>query len=74
AEVEATVRARSGAKTALGAALFRSESEQTVELCIVTPEGEKSRRLTYGGPPNLSPRWAGNTALNWLRTTAQGRD
>lgn len=68
------VRARSGAKTALGAALFRSESEQTVELCIVTPEGEKSRRLTYGGPPNLSPRWAGNTALNWLRTTAQGRD
>lgn len=68
------IRARSGAKTALGAALFRSESEQTVELCIVTPEDEKSRRLTYGGPPNLSPRWAGNTALNWLRTTAQGRD
>jgi len=64
------LRERSGAKAALGVALFRSESEQAIELHLATPEGEKSHRLTYGGPPNYSPRWAGNMALNWLRLTA----
>ena len=64
------LRERSGAKATLGVALFRSESEQAIELHLVTPEGEKSHRLTYGGPPNYSPRWAGNMALNWLRLTA----
>ena len=64
------LRERSGAKAALGVALFRSKSEQAIELHLVTPEGEKSHRLTYGGPPNYSPRWAGNMALNWLRLTA----
>ena len=64
------IRERHSAKAALGVALFRSESEQAIELHLVTPEGEKSHRLTYGGPPNYSPRWAGNMALNWLRLTA----
>ncbi len=64
------LRERSGAKATLGVALFRSESEQAIELHLVTPKGEKSQRLTYGGPPNYSPRWAGNMALNWLRLTA----
>lgn len=66
------VRERCEAKAALGVALFRSESEQVIELHLVTPSGEKSHRLTYGGPPNYSPRWAGNMALNWLRLTAEG--
>ena len=66
------VRERYEAKAALGVALFRSESEQVIELHLVTPEDEKSRRLTYGGPPNYSPRWAGNMALNWLRLIAEG--
>jgi nicotinamide-nucleotide amidase len=64
------VRERHAAKTALGIALFHSKSEQIIELHIVSPDGEKSRRLTYGGPPNYSPRWAGNMALNWLRLLA----
>jgi competence/damage-inducible protein CinA-like protein len=64
------IRERHSAKAALGVALFRSESEQAIELHLVTPEGEKSHRLTYGGPPDYSPRWAGNMALNWLRLTA----
>jgi nicotinamide-nucleotide amidase len=63
-------RERTGAKAALGVALFRSESEQVIELHLVTPDDETSRRLTYGGPPNYSPRWAVNMALNWLRLTA----
>lgn len=64
------IREQHAAKTALGVALFRSESEQSIELHILSPNGEKSRRLTYGGPPNYSPRWAANMALNWLRLHA----
>jgi competence/damage-inducible protein CinA-like protein len=67
------VRERSGAKAALGVALFRSESEQVIELHLIHPDDEKSRRLTYGGPPNYSPRWAVNMALNWLRLAAEGK-
>jgi len=66
------VRERSGAKAALGVALFRSESEQVIEIHLIHPDDEKSRRLTYGGPPNYSPRWAANMALNWLRLAAEG--
>jgi molybdenum cofactor synthesis domain-containing protein len=58
------------AKAALGVALFASENEQVIEQLLITPEGEQSRRLTYGGPPKYAPRWAGNLALNWLRQTA----
>ena len=66
------VRERSEAKAALGVALFRSESEQVIELHLIHPDDEKSRRLTYGGPPNYSPRWAANMALNLLRLAAEG--
>lgn len=65
------LRERVSARASLGVALFRGESEQVIELVLVTPEGEQSHRLTYGGPPNYSPRWAGNMALNWLRLAAQ---
>lgn len=68
------VRERSGARAALGAALFRSDSEQAIELHLITPAGEKTRRLTYGGPPNSAPRWAANMAWNWLRLAAQEAD
>jgi competence/damage-inducible protein CinA-like protein len=67
------VRERSGAKAALGVALFRSKSEQVIELHLIHPDDENSRRLTYGGPPNYSPRWAANMALNWLRLAAEGK-
>ena len=61
------LRERVSARVGLGVALTRGASEQVIELYMVTPEGEKSRKITYGGPPNNSPRWAGNSALNWLR-------
>jgi molybdopterin-biosynthesis enzyme MoeA-like protein len=61
------------AKAALGVALFASEEEQVIEQLLITPDGEQSRRLTYGGPPKYAPRWAGNLALNWLRQTANAK-
>ena len=59
------------AKVSLGVALFASEKETIIEQVLITPEGEESRRLSYGGPPKYAPRWAVNLALNWLRQTAE---
>jgi hypothetical protein len=38
---------------------------------MITPRGEKTHRITYGGPPRSLPRWAMNLALNWLRLEAE---
>ena len=35
-----------------------------------TPRGEKTHRITYGGPPRSLPRWSVNVALDWLRRRA----
>ncbi len=72
AEHTRRVRERSGARAALGVALQRSDSNPQIALFLITPEGERSRQVGYGGPPRNAPRWAGNAALNWLRRVAQG--
>ncbi len=64
------VREKFSAKVALGVALFPSETEQVIELCLLTPKGETTRRLTYAGPPKYAPRWASSNALNLLRLSA----
>jgi competence/damage-inducible protein CinA-like protein len=58
------------AKAGLGVALFQSSEGPVIEQVVVTPSGEESRTLNYGGPPKYAPRWAVNLALNWLRQTA----
>ena len=63
-------REKFSAKVALGVALFASETEQAIELCLLTPQGEIMRRLAYGGPPKYAPRWASSNALNLLRLSA----
>jgi competence/damage-inducible protein CinA-like protein len=69
--MEAARRARteSGAAVALGVSVL--ESEHAAEMVLITPQGEKTHRITYGGPPRSLPRWSVNLALNWLRTSAQ---
>lgn len=59
------------AKAALGIAVFQSEKEPVIEQVLITPAGEESRKLGYGGPPKYAPRWAINLGLNWLRQTAE---
>ncbi|MEW6287137.1 MAG: molybdopterin-binding protein [Chloroflexota bacterium] len=61
-------RAESQADAALGVALF--PNERAAEMALITPHGEKTHRITYGGPPRSLPRWSVNLALNWLRTAA----
>jgi len=62
-------RAESKADVALGVSVY--PTERAAEMVLITPRGEKTHRVTYGGPPLSLPRWAMNLALNMLRTAAQ---
>lgn len=64
-----TARADSKADIALGISVFTDE--RAAEMAMITARGEKSHRITYGGPPRSLPRWSMNLAFNWLRTTVE---
>lgn len=64
-----SARADSKADIALGLTIF--QEERAAEMAMITPKGEKTHRITYGGPPRSLPRWGMNLALNWLRTTLE---
>lgn len=59
----------SKADIALGVTIF--PEERAAEMAMITSSGEKTHRITYGGPPRSLPRWSMNLALNWLRTTLE---
>ena len=61
-------RADSNADAALGVAV--SLEERAAEMALITPQGEKTHRITYGGPPRSLPGWSVNLALDWLRRRA----
>jgi nicotinamide-nucleotide amidase len=61
-------RADSNADAALGVAV--SLEERAAEMALITPPGEKTHRITYGGPPRSLPGWSVNLALDWLRRKA----
>jgi hypothetical protein len=61
-------RADSNADAALGVAMYLEE--RAAEIALITPKGEKTHHITYGGPPRSLPRWSVNVALDWLRRRA----
>lgn len=61
-------RADSGADVALGVAMYLEE--RAAEIALITPRGEKTHHITYGGPPRSLARWSVNLALDWLRRRA----
>ncbi len=65
-------RADFKADVALGVTVHMED--HSADMALITPHGEKTHRITYGGPPRSLPRWAMNLALNWLRTVAQEPD
>jgi len=65
-------RAETQADVALGVAMYMEE--RAAEMVLITPQGEKTHRITYGGPPRSLPRWSTNLALNWLRNKAMETD
>jgi len=65
-------RADSSADVALGVTVHMQD--HSADMALITPRGEKTHRITYGGPPRSLTHWAMNLALNWLRTVAQESD
>jgi competence/damage-inducible protein CinA-like protein len=61
-------RADSNADAALGVAMYLED--RAAEMALITPKGEKTHRITYGGPPRSLARWSVNLALDWLRRRA----
>jgi competence/damage-inducible protein CinA-like protein len=61
-------RADSNADAALGVAMYLEE--RAAAMALITPKGEKTHRITYGGPPRSLARWSVNLALDWLRRRA----
>jgi nicotinamide-nucleotide amidase len=64
-----SARADSKADIALGVSVY--VDERAAEMAMISSKGEKTHRITYGGPPKSLPRWSMNLALNWLRTTRE---
>jgi nicotinamide-nucleotide amidase len=71
AQTAEAVRQEFNAAAVLGVSLSVSGEQQDISIAITTPLGQKERHLTYGGHPKNAPRWAVNTALDWLRRIAQ---
>jgi len=65
-------RANSHADIALGVSVY--PEDRSAEMAMITPRGEKTHHITYGGPPRSLPHWAMNLALNWLRMTVEELD
>lgn len=65
-------RAESNADAALGVAMYLED--RAAEMALITPKGEKTHRITYGGPPRSLARWSVNVALDWLRRRAMETD
>jgi hypothetical protein len=61
-------RADTNADAALGVAMYLEE--RAAEIALITPKGEKTHHITYGGPPRSLARWSVNLALDWLRRRA----
>jgi nicotinamide-nucleotide amidase len=61
-------RADSDADAGLGVAMYLQE--RAAEIALITPRGEKTHHITYGGPPRSLTRWSVNVALDWLRRRA----
>ncbi len=67
-----TAQADSHADIALGVSAH--PEDRSAEMAMISPRGEKTHHITYGGPPRSLPYWATNLALNWLRVTVEEID
>jgi nicotinamide-nucleotide amidase len=56
-----------GAQTGLGVILEPGEVKQTLHIALHTPDEDRLVTRTYGGPPQMAPRWAVNLSLDLIR-------
>lgn len=62
--------ARTESKTDAAIGVIASVENRTADMALITPRGEKTHHISYGGPPRSVTRWAVNLALDWLRRRA----
>ena len=60
------------ADSALG--IILNQEDRSADFALITPNGEKTHHITYGGPPRSLPVWSVNLALDWLRRRAMEDD
>ena len=63
--------ARIESKTDAAIGVIASVERRTADIALITPHGEKTHHISYGGPPRSVTRWAVNLALDWLRRRAR---
>jgi nicotinamide-nucleotide amidase len=56
-----------GAETVLAVDLEAGAPQSEISIAVALSGKEHEYRFTYGGPPDVAPRWALNAALNALR-------
>lgn len=61
-------RSELNADAALGVIVH--PEDRSADMALITPNGEKTHHITYGGPPRSLPKWSVNLALDWLRRRA----
>jgi competence/damage-inducible protein CinA-like protein len=64
-----SIRAESKTDAVIG--VIASVENRTADIALITPLGEKTHHISYGGPPRSVTRWATNLALDWLRRRAR---
>jgi len=72
--MDALRAARAESKTDAAIGVIASVENRTADIALITPRGEKTHHITYGGPPRSVTRWAVNLALDWLRRKAREND
>jgi competence/damage-inducible protein CinA-like protein len=55
------------ADVCLSASLQPAGEKQNLFAAIISPEKQSELRFSYGGPPQMAPKWAVNLCLNLLR-------
>jgi nicotinamide-nucleotide amidase len=55
------------AKVVLGLVHKPGETKQTLHIALITPDETREITRTYGGPPQLAPRWSVNISLDLIR-------
>jgi hypothetical protein len=68
--IEALRIAHAESKTDVALGVSASVENRTADIALITPRGEKTHHISYGGPPRSVTRWAVNLALDWLRRRA----
>lgn len=72
--LDALRAARAESKTDAAIGVVASVENRTADVALITPRGEKTHHISYGGPPRSVTRWAVNLTLDWLRRRARDND